>query len=120
MGAKSAAKVDSARLWTYLHAHGTSRSGPLVSERRVADRAVSAGSHPRTRERLLALRDIARGRCVSALCKPLGRHVTTVLKWVHDFNARGPRALPLVVFCDGAHLDTDLSWVGRRVGRGSM
>jgi hypothetical protein len=49
--------------------------------------------HPRTRERLLALRDIARGCCASALCKPLGRHVTTVLKWVHDFNARGPQAL---------------------------
>ena len=49
--------------------------------------------HPRTRERLLALRDIARGSCASVLCKPLGRHVTTVLKWVHDFNARGPQAL---------------------------
>lgn len=49
--------------------------------------------HPRTRERLLALRDLARGSCASALCKPLGRHVTTVLKWVHDFNARGPQAL---------------------------
>ncbi len=49
--------------------------------------------HPRTRERLLALRDITRGSCASVLCKPLGRHVTTVLKWVHDFNARGPQAL---------------------------
>lgn len=49
--------------------------------------------HPRTRERLLALRDIARGTCASTLCKQLGRHVTTVLKWVHDFNARGPQAL---------------------------
>lgn len=39
-------------------------------------------THPRTRERLLALRDIARGRCASALCKPLGRQLTTVLKWV--------------------------------------
>lgn len=50
-------------------------------------------AHPRTRERLLALRDIAGGTCASALCKPLGRHVTTVLKWVHDFNAHGPKAL---------------------------
>lgn len=41
----------------------------------------------------LALRDIARGTCASELCKPLGRHVTTVLKWVHDFNQRGPAAL---------------------------
>ncbi len=49
--------------------------------------------HPRTRERLLALRDIARGSCASALCKPMGRHLTTVLKWVHDFNAHGPQAL---------------------------
>ena len=39
------------------------------------------------------MRDIARGSCASALCKPLGRHITTVLKWVHDFNERGPQAL---------------------------
>lgn len=49
--------------------------------------------HPRKRERLLALRDIARGSCASRLCKPLGRHLGTVLKWVHDFNERGPQAL---------------------------
>ena len=49
--------------------------------------------HPRTRERLLALGDIARGSCASALCKPLGRHLTTVLQWVHNFNERGPQAL---------------------------
>jgi hypothetical protein len=49
--------------------------------------------HPRTRERLLALRDIARGSCASRLCQPLGRHLGTVLKWVHDFNERGPQAL---------------------------
>ena len=49
--------------------------------------------HPRTRERLLALRDIARGSCASALCTPLGRHLTTVLQWVHNFNERGPQAL---------------------------
>ena len=48
--------------------------------------------HPRTRRRLSGLRDISRGCCSSALCKPLGRHVTTVLKWVHD-NERGPQAL---------------------------
>lgn len=38
--------------------------------------------HPRTRERRLALRDIARGTCASVLYKPLGRHVTILLKWV--------------------------------------
>lgn len=42
--------------------------------------------HPRTRERLPALRDITRGSCASSLCKPLGRHLTTVLQWVHNFN----------------------------------
>jgi transposase len=41
----------------------------------------------------MALRDLARGSCASSLCKPLGRHLTTVLKWVHDFNERGPQAL---------------------------
>lgn len=39
------------------------------------------------------MRDIARGSCASALCKPLGRHLTTVLQWVHNFNERGPQAL---------------------------
>ena len=63
-----------------------------LSEQSLTELCLRA-PHPRTRERLLALRDIARGTCASQLCQPLGRHLTTVLKWVHDFNQYGPQAL---------------------------
>lgn len=63
-----------------------------LSEQTLTQMGLHA-SHPRTRERILALRDIARGCCASVLCKSLGRHVTTVLNWVHAFNQRGPQAL---------------------------
>ena len=49
--------------------------------------------HPRTRERLLALLLLAQGWCAWSLHRTLGRDVHTVLKWVHDFNDRGPTAL---------------------------
>ena len=50
-------------------------------------------AHSRTRERLLALRDIVQGTCAAQVSLRLQRHLSTVLKWVHDFNARGPAAL---------------------------
>ena len=49
--------------------------------------------HARTRERLLALRDIVQGSCAARVSDRLERHISTVLKWVHDFNERGPSAL---------------------------
>lgn len=49
--------------------------------------------HSRTRERLLALRDIDQGSCAAQVSLRLQRHISTVLKWVHDFNERGPSAL---------------------------
>jgi len=49
--------------------------------------------HPCTRERLLAVRDIVLGTCAARVSTRLERHISTVLKWVHDFNARGPAAL---------------------------
>ena len=85
--------MDTARARTYLHL----MLRPDLARWSLTEESLTQlcllAPHPRTRERLLALRDIARGCCASALCKPLGRHVTTVLKWVHDFNARGPQAL---------------------------
>lgn len=48
---------------------------------------------PRTRERLWALQQIAMGSCASRLTQMLGRHLGTVLKWVHDFNRGGLPAL---------------------------
>jgi len=62
----------------------------------LAQLSVEA-AHPRTRERLMALVLLAQEApnrlCATRLSQVLGRNVHTVLKWVHDFNARGPTAL---------------------------
>lgn len=48
---------------------------------------------PRTRERLLCIRDIAQGSCASRLVASTGRHLGTLLQWVHAFEHGGPQAL---------------------------
>lgn len=68
----------------------------------LTELSISA-EHPRTRERLTALVLLSQGqatdgyrgpaRCAERLHAVLGRDVHTVLKWVHDFNDRGPAAL---------------------------
>lgn len=52
-----------------------------LTEESLTELCIDA-PNPRTRERLLALQDIVRGSCTSRLCKPLGRDLGTVLKWV--------------------------------------
>jgi hypothetical protein len=55
--------------------------------------ALQAG-HPRTRERFLALSLIADGaHNATSWAARFGRQDDTVLKWVHDFNTKGPDAL---------------------------
>ena len=54
--------------------------------------ALSA-PHPRTRERALALFDIAQGRCATQVALRTGRRAQTVMGWVHAYNERGPDAL---------------------------
>ena len=54
--------------------------------------ALSA-PHARTRERALALFDLAQGACATQLALRTGRHPQTVMAWVHAYNARGPEAL---------------------------
>jgi transposase len=54
--------------------------------------AVSA-PHARTRERALALCDIARGDCATQVAARTGRHPQTVIGWVHAYHDRGPEAL---------------------------
>jgi hypothetical protein len=50
--------------------------------------------HPRTRERFLALSLIADGtHNATSWAAQFGRRDDTVLKWVHDYNDRGPDAL---------------------------
>jgi transposase len=50
-------------------------------------------AHPRTRERFLALFDIASGSCATAVARATGRSDESLLRWVHAYNERGPEAL---------------------------
>lgn len=50
--------------------------------------------HPRTRERFLALYDLAcQGQGASAVARATGRHLQTLIRWVHRYNESGPLAL---------------------------
>lgn len=50
-------------------------------------------SHARSRERFLALYDIAQGACATQVAKRTGRHLQTVMDWLHTYNEYGPEAL---------------------------
>jgi transposase len=54
--------------------------------------ALSA-THARSRERFLALHDIAQGCCATEVAARTGRHPQTVMVWLHSYNERGPAAL---------------------------
>ena len=54
--------------------------------------AMSA-SHPRTRERFLALYEITQESCATRVAAQARRHPQTVLEWLHLYNTRGPEAL---------------------------
>src|SRR6476659_9387017 len=57
-------------------------------------RLALQAQHPRTRERFLALSLIADGtHNATSWAARFGRQDDTVLKWVHDYNERGPEAL---------------------------
>ena len=49
--------------------------------------------HPRSRERFLALHEIAQGGCATGIATRSGRHPQTVMGWVHAYNNHGPVAL---------------------------
>ncbi|EXJ16151.1 helix-turn-helix domain-containing protein [Imhoffiella purpurea] len=50
--------------------------------------------HPRTRERFLALYELARQRRgASSVARATGRHLQTLIRWVHRYNDAGPQAL---------------------------
>ena len=52
-----------------------------------------SASHARSRERFLALYDIARGGCATQVAARTGRHPQTVMGWLHAYNGQGPAAL---------------------------
>src|SRR3982751_448551 len=54
--------------------------------------ALSA-AHPRSRERFLALHEIAEGSCATAVAERTGRRAQTVMGWLHAYNEHGPEAL---------------------------
>jgi hypothetical protein len=54
--------------------------------------ALSA-RHARSRERFLALHEITRGGCASAVAERTGRHPQTVMGWLHRYNEGGPEAV---------------------------
>src|SRR3569623_1923656 len=49
--------------------------------------------HARSRERFLALNDIAEGACATQVAMRTGRHPQTVMGWLHAYNEHGPEAL---------------------------
>lgn len=49
--------------------------------------------HPRTRERFLALLQIAQGQTATDLAAATGRYPQTLYDWVHLYNEQGPQAL---------------------------
>jgi transposase len=54
--------------------------------------AMSA-SHPRTRERFLALYEITQKSCATRVAAQARRHPQTVMEWLHLYNTRGPEAI---------------------------
>ena len=49
--------------------------------------------HPRTRERFLALYDIAMGKNTIQVGKETGRHHQSIMAWVHKYNEYGAESL---------------------------
>ena len=49
--------------------------------------------HSRTRERFLALYDIAMRKSATQVSKETGRHNQTVMGWVHKYNKEGAESL---------------------------
>ena len=64
-------------------------SQTLEDLRQLAMRAP----HPRTRERFLALYEIAEDSCATRVASRTRRHPQTVMEWVHLYNTSGPEAL---------------------------
>ena len=56
-------------------------------------RLSMSASHPRTRERFLALYEITQESCATRVAERTRRHPQTVLEWLHLYNTGGPEAL---------------------------
>jgi SLT domain-containing protein len=59
----------------------------------LRDRAVTS-EHPRTRERFMALYEIASGRTnATHWAAENARHFQSVQSWIHAYNERGPEGV---------------------------
>ena len=56
-------------------------------------RLALTAPHARSRERFLALHDIAQGSCATYVAAQTGRHPQTVMGWLHGYGEHGPEAL---------------------------
>ena len=54
---------------------------------------ATSAPHRRTRERFLALYEIAADSCATRIASRTRRHPQTVMEWVHLYNTSGPEAL---------------------------
>ena len=50
-------------------------------------------SHPRTRERLLAIYEVTQGKNASEVARQFGRENETVHRWLRLYEQRGPEGL---------------------------
>lgn len=48
--------------------------------------------HQRTRERFLALYEMALGSYPTKLAQQISRHYQTLMRWVHEYNELGPES----------------------------
>ena len=58
----------------------------------LREKALNA-SHPRTRERFLALYDITQGMNATQVAQQTHRNPQTVMDWVHRYNQNGLESL---------------------------
>lgn len=58
----------------------------------LREQALTA-AHPRSRERLMALYEICKGKNASQVGRESGRNPQTVMEWVHNYNQDGPDAM---------------------------
>ena len=56
-------------------------------------RLATNAPHQRTRERFLALYEVAQESCATRVAARTCRHPQTVMEWLHLYNTRGPEAL---------------------------
>ncbi|MBD2528413.1 helix-turn-helix domain-containing protein [Nostoc flagelliforme FACHB-838] len=58
----------------------------------LREKALRA-THPRSRERFMALYEISGGKSATQVGRETGRNAQTIMEWVHRYNEVGPQTL---------------------------